>query len=144
MTHPAPDHPVVFPSLTYDDAAAAIDWLGRAFGFQRRLVVPGEDGSVRHSELSLGRAVFMVSSPRPEVGRASPRQLAGLHTTISVYVADPDGHHARAVGAGAEIIQPLEDAHFGGRGYIARDPWGHQWYFGSYVPGAHWDQPAAE
>jgi uncharacterized glyoxalase superfamily protein PhnB len=28
------------PSLTYDDAPAAIEWLCRAFGFTKRFVVP--------------------------------------------------------------------------------------------------------
>ena len=36
----------LYPSLTYDDALAALDWLERAYGFQRRLVVPGENGTV--------------------------------------------------------------------------------------------------
>ncbi|MGV8744003.1 VOC family protein, partial [Pseudomonas aeruginosa] len=36
----------------YRDAPAAIDWLCRTFGFQRKLVVPGEDGQVLHAELT--------------------------------------------------------------------------------------------
>lgn len=31
----------IYPALTYDDAPAAIDWLCAAFGFRKRLVVPG-------------------------------------------------------------------------------------------------------
>ena len=57
------------PGLSFDDAPAAIDWLCRVFGFTKRLVVPGPDGTVVHSELSLGPGVIMVSSPRPEQGR---------------------------------------------------------------------------
>ena len=68
----------IHPSLTYDDAPAAIDWLCRAFGFTKRFVVPGPNGRVEHSELSLGTGVVMVSSPKPEDRRVSPKALAGL------------------------------------------------------------------
>ena len=32
----------IIPTLRYRDAASAIDWLCKAFGFQPHLVVPGE------------------------------------------------------------------------------------------------------
>ncbi len=32
---------MIVPALRYRDAATAIDWLCRAFGSERRLVVPG-------------------------------------------------------------------------------------------------------
>src|SRR2546430_1095380 len=31
-----PDRPRIVPMIAYEDAAAAIDWLGRAFGFRER------------------------------------------------------------------------------------------------------------
>ena len=56
----------IYPSLTYDDAPAAIAWLCRAFGFRERFVVPGPGNRVEHSELSIGTGVVMISSPKPE------------------------------------------------------------------------------
>jgi uncharacterized glyoxalase superfamily protein PhnB len=94
---------------------------------------------VRHSELSLGTAVVRVGSPRPEEGRLSPRSLGGVSHVISVHVDDPDVHYARAKAAGAQIVAELEDAPHGSRGYAARDPEGHGWYFGTYRPGAYWE-----
>jgi uncharacterized glyoxalase superfamily protein PhnB len=45
----------IVPSLRYHDAPAAIEWLCRAFGFEKRLVVPGADeGKVVHAELVRG------------------------------------------------------------------------------------------
>lgn len=129
----------ICPSLSYDDAQAAIEWLCRAFGFRKRLVVPGPDGSVRHSELSLGSGVIMVSSARPAEGRVSPLHLKGLHQTLSVRIEEPDAHLARARAAGAVILQDLKDEDYGSRGYMAADPEGNQWYFGTYRPGAWWD-----
>jgi uncharacterized glyoxalase superfamily protein PhnB len=41
-----------------------------------------------------------------------------------------------AVAAGAEIVEKLADADYGGRGYSCRDPEGHVWSFGTYDPWA--------
>jgi uncharacterized glyoxalase superfamily protein PhnB len=81
----------------------------------------------------------MVSSPKPDDNRVSPRSLTGSAQTLSVFVPDPDAHHERAVAAGAVILRPLRDEDYGARGYMARDPEGHEWYFGNYRPGARWE-----
>lgn len=130
----------IYPSLTYDDAPAAIEWLCRAFGFTRRLVVDGPDGTVVHSELSLGPGVIMVSSPKPEAGRVGPGKTSAAPSALCVRVDDPDAHFKRAHDAGAEILRELQDEDYGSRGYMARDPEGHQWYFGTYRPGEHWEE----
>lgn len=129
----------IYPSLTYDDAPAAIEWLCRAFGFKKRLVVPGPDGTVMHSELSFGSDVIMIGSPKPDQGRIGPGGLAGVSQGISLRVDDPDAHFALAVKAGADIVRPLRDEEYGSRGYMAKDPEGHLWYFGTYRPGAYWE-----
>src|SRR5579864_6571876 len=60
----------VFPSLRYRDAPAAIEWLERAFGFQRRVVYQGEDGRVEHAEVAHGDGRVMLGSERAgEEGR---------------------------------------------------------------------------
>lgn len=129
----------IYPSLTYDDAPAAIAWLCRAFGFTTRFVVPGPDNRVEHAELSLGTGVIMVGSPRPEDRRLGPKALAGVSQALSVFVEDPDAHHAVAVAAGARVVRPLHTEAYGARGYMALDPEGHLWYFGNYRPGAYWE-----
>jgi uncharacterized glyoxalase superfamily protein PhnB len=84
MSNPARSPGTLYPALTYDDAPAAIEWLCRALGFTKRLVVPGPNGTIMHSELSLGSGVIMVSSP-PEQGRISlvrgrPLAISGRST----------------------------------------------------------------
>lgn len=128
----------IHPCLTYDDASAAIEWLCRAFGFTRQLVVPGPDGMVIHSELSLGTGVIMVSSPKPDAQRFGPRSAGGSAATLSVTIDDPDAHAERAVAAGAILVRPVQDEEYGGRGYMVEDVEGHRWYFGTYRPGAYW------
>jgi len=128
----------IYPGLIYDDAATAIEWLCKAFGFTKRFAVPGVDQRIDHSELSLGTGVIMIGSPRPEDGRVSQRGLAGQAMALSVYVEDPDAHYAVAVAAGAQVTRTLRDEDYGARGYMALDPEGYLWYFGNYRPGAYW------
>jgi len=60
----------VIPALQYRDAAAAVDWLCRAFGFEQRMVVPGENGSIAHAELTFGNGMIMLGSQHEnEFGR---------------------------------------------------------------------------
>ncbi len=134
----------IYPSLSYDDASSAIEWLCRVFGFTTRLVVPGADGGILHSELSLGPGVIMVSSAKPDKGRLSPRSLPGVNQALCVRIDDPDTHFAQAKAAGAVILEELKDEEYGSRGYMAEDPEGNQWYFGTYLPGAHWDDHAED
>jgi hypothetical protein len=42
----------VIPALQYQDAPAAIDFLCRAFGFEKRAVYEGEGGSIAHAQLT--------------------------------------------------------------------------------------------
>jgi uncharacterized glyoxalase superfamily protein PhnB len=129
----------IYPSVYYDDATAAIDWLCRAFGFRKRLVVPGPDGQVMHSELTFGTGVIMVGTAKAEHHGMSPRAAGGVTGGMSIFVADPDAHHAAAKAAGAKIMREIQDEEYGARGYMAEDLEGHWWYFGNYRPGGFWD-----
>ena len=51
----------VIPALRYQDALAAIDWLCRVFGFERRAVY-ANDNIVQHAELTLGNGMIMLGS----------------------------------------------------------------------------------
>ncbi len=125
--------------LFYRDAIAAIDFLETAFGFTRRLVVRDDLGGVVHAELSFRDSTLMVSATNPARHWRSPLDLGGVNQSICVVVQDADAHHAQALRAGAVIVRELKDESYGGRGYEARDPEGHFWYFGTYVPGEWWD-----
>lgn len=138
MSEPYRSTSDIYPSLIYDDAPAAIDWLVRAFGFTCRFVVSGADNRVEHSELSLGTGVVMISSPKADTHHVSPRSLAGISQALSVFVADPDAHHEIAIAAGAKLVRPLQTEDYGARGYMVLDPEGHLWYFGNYRPGEYW------
>ncbi len=128
----------VIPTLRYRDAPAAIDWLCNAFGFEKHLVVPGENGTIAHAQLTFGNGMIMLGSVADtEFGRnmAQPDELGGRGTQSAyIVVADPDAHYARAKATGAEIVLEIADQDYGGRLYSCRDPEGHLWNFGSYDP----------
>jgi uncharacterized glyoxalase superfamily protein PhnB len=130
----------VIPTMRYHDAPAAIEWLCRAFGFEKQLVVPGEEGGIAHAQLTFGNGMIMLGSVNDnEFGRLvkSPRDLGGIGSQSPyVIVDDADAHYARAAAAGAEIVLDIVDEDYGGRGYSCRDPGGHLWNFGTYDPWA--------
>jgi uncharacterized glyoxalase superfamily protein PhnB len=132
----APRYEGIFPGMKYRDAPAAIDFLQRAFGFEPLLVVPGEEGSVVHSQLWAGD--FCISAATATagdtLGRITPAQAGGVTQMLYFVVDDVDAHYERAKAAGAEIVSPLEARDYGGKDYSCRDPEGHLWSFGTYRP----------
>jgi uncharacterized glyoxalase superfamily protein PhnB len=130
----------VIPTLRYRDAVAAIEWLCRAFAFDEGLVVPDGNGGIAHAQLRFGNGMIMLGSAGDDhFGRLQkpPREVGGVGTQSAyVVVDDADAHHARAVAAGAEVVMPLVDQDYGGRGYSCRDLEGHVWSFGTYDPWA--------
>jgi uncharacterized glyoxalase superfamily protein PhnB len=128
-----PDTPDIFPCFRYDDALAALDWLERAFGFTRGLVVPDGAGGIAHAQMQAGRGMIMLGSRGRGDGPLDRALDAGGQVTY-VIVAEIDAHHTRAAAAGAEIITAPFDTDYGSRDYVARDPGGHVWCFGTYDP----------
>lgn len=124
MSQPYRSPSDIYPGLTYDDAAGAIEWLCRAFGFTKRFVVQGSGNRVEHSELSLGTGVVMVGSPQAADRRVSPKGLAGVAQGLSVFVADPDAHYKTAVAAGARVVRELRTEEYGGQGLHGPRPGG--------------------
>jgi uncharacterized glyoxalase superfamily protein PhnB len=59
----------IIPALRYRNAGAAIDWLCKAFGFKKKMVVPAEGGRVAHAELVLGNGMIMLGDAETEYGR---------------------------------------------------------------------------
>jgi len=138
MTDEGKQTATMIPTLRYRDAAAAIEWLCEAFGFEKHLVMPGEDGAIAHAQLVLGNGMIMLGSARDdEFGRLQqPPSSGDSVVTQSPYivVADVDSHYQHAIAAGASIVIELKDEDYGGRDYSCRDPEGHLWNFGTYDP----------
>ena len=139
MKKPPEGWPRISSAVFYDEAAAAIDFLGKAFGFEVRLRIEGEGGRIEHSELVFGEGLIMVGSAgasNPERAHMkSPRAVGGANTqSLCVVVDDCDAHFQRAKAAGARIVAEPTTKDYGpeywaDRTYEALDPEGHHWWF---------------
>ncbi len=107
-------------------------------GFERHAIFEGPDGTIGHAELTLNGGMVMLGSQKDdEYGRTlkSPKELGGFETCSRyVIVQDADAAYKRAQAAGAEIIRPIDETHYGSREFGVRDPEGHRWSVGTYDP----------
>ena len=120
--------PTVWPTLRCRDAAVLIEFLEEAFGFVPTAVY--RDGeAIAHAQLDWpeGGGV-MLGDVRPGTQWSQEPGGGGAY----VVCADPDGIYERASAAGAEILMPPTDQDYGSRDFIARDPEGNLWSFGTY------------
>ena len=126
----------IIPGLRYADAPRALAWLCDAFGFEKHLVVEGENGTIAHAQLTYRNAMIMLGSARDDDGclTVRPADAGGVTQAPYVVVDDVDAHCARARAAGAEIVMEPADQDYGGRLYSCHDPEKHLWHFGSYDP----------
>jgi uncharacterized glyoxalase superfamily protein PhnB len=127
-------------SVVYQDAAAAIDWLCSAFGFEIIIKVEGENGRIEHCELGLGDGLIMLAQENPNAELAwkrslrSPKTMNGANTQcLMFYVDDAEAHCAQARAHGARIVEEpavhdYGDDYWSDRSYGAIDPEGHLWW----------------
>ena len=119
---------MIIPTLRYQDAKAAIDFLVNAFGLERHHITENDDGTVAHAELTYGSGMVMLGTARGDDRFATGRAV------VYVVVDDPDAVHDQAKAAGATIVQELTDQDYGSREFAAEDPEGNVWSFGTYDP----------
>lgn len=132
--------PQVWPTLGARDARALIRFLVEAFGFEEAVVYGGDGDEVAHAELTwpLGGGVMLGSVHRPPDDADIPEHgedaWPARPGTFHAYVVtdDPDGLHQRAKAAGARITRELHDTDYGSRDFMATDPEGNHWSFGTY------------
>ena len=134
----------VIPALRYRDALAAIDWLIRAFGFQKQVVYMGAENTVAHAQLTFGAGMIMLGSVDngSQYGKLTvqPDQVGHRETQSSyLVVSDADAVYATAKAAGATMLLDIRDMDYGGRAFTCSDLEGHIWSIGTYDP---WEQPA--
>jgi uncharacterized glyoxalase superfamily protein PhnB len=131
----------IIPSILYKDATTAIDWLCTAFGFEKHLIVPGEDGLIVHAQLTLGSVMIMTGSAQRQSEYSKlirqPDEVGNVETQSPYIVLaenDIETHYEIAKKHGAKIVIELKAEDYGGKNYSCYDPEGHLWNFGSYDP----------
>jgi MerR family transcriptional regulator, thiopeptide resistance regulator len=121
----------VIPLLTYQDIAAAHDFLVRAFGFAPEGVHRTSDGQAVHGEVRAGVAAIWLHRVTAEHHLDSPRGVDVANSGLVVQVDDVDAHYQQARAAGARIDNEPVDQPYGQREYGARDP--DRWWFATPV-----------
>lgn len=123
----------VTPHLVCDGAAAAIDFYKKAFGATELMRLGMDDGKIMHACLSINGSSVMLVDEFPGMGAVSPTLLGGSPVTMHLVVDDADAWVARAEGAGATVVMPVEEMFWGDRYGVLRDPFGHPWSVGTPV-----------
>lgn len=131
--------PSIVPQVSYPDPKAAIAFLERAFDFRPQFQEPDGDGGIRtemRTALKIGRSLILVGSTNaPRFMFRTPREAAGVNTGAA-YIAtrDVDALYRRAKDSGARMVRDLADTDYGSRDFVACDPDGYLWSFGTYHP----------
>jgi PhnB protein len=125
--NPPKDMTRITPYLLYEDVAAALAWLAKAFGFRERMRLPGPDGKIAHAEMQFADGVVMMGCPGPAY--QNPKRIGHVTQHLYVYVDNVATHCEQARRAGAAIFEEPQDQFYGDRRYGAEDPEGHRWYF---------------
>ena len=111
--------------LAVANVAASMDFLERAFGFARGVVLADTGGEARYAEMRHGTAVVVLVRKGDKATVTAG--VAGLYT----YVDDVDAALSRARKAGAGVAD-AEDKPWGDRVAVVTDPDGYRWVLATF------------
>ena len=121
------------PYLIVADGAGAVRFYETAFGARVRMKLDAPGGRIGHAELEIGDSVIMMADEHPDMGALAPPSVGGSPVGLHLYVTDVDAVTAKAVAAGAKLLQPAEDKFYGDRNAAIEDPFGHKWYISTHI-----------
>jgi uncharacterized glyoxalase superfamily protein PhnB len=104
---------------------ATMDFLERAFGFSRGVVLPETDGQIRYAEMRHGDSVVML------IRKGDTATATAGAPALYTYVADVDGAAAQARQAGAGVAD-TQDTPWGDRTAVVTDPDGYRWVLATF------------
>jgi len=111
--------------LAVANVGASIEFLERAFGFTRGVVLPDTDGQIRYAEMRHGESVVML------VRRGDSVTPTGGAAALYTYVGDVDRAAAEARKAGAGVNDAV-DQPWGDRTSVVTDPDGYRWVLATF------------
>lgn len=122
----------VIPYLAVKDVGASLELYQKAFGFEKKMAMPGPDGKIKHAEM-IYRDCILMFGPAGDCGGVKTKTPADSGVTSPIglyfYCEDVDAMCARAQKAGLVVIQPPTDQFYGDRVCQLRDPDGYNWGF---------------
>jgi uncharacterized glyoxalase superfamily protein PhnB len=121
----APEMQAVNTYLAVANVNASINFLERAFGFTRGVVLPGVDGQPRYAEMRHGDSVVML------IPKGDSTSATGGAAALYTYVGDVDKALTKARAAGAGVSE-AEDRPWGDRTATITDPDGYRWVLATF------------
>jgi uncharacterized glyoxalase superfamily protein PhnB len=115
-------------AVHYAKPATAARWLRDVLGLPPDGPVPESEDDLHWMEFRVGNCAVVVLPLGGDLPEAAPP----THVPW-IFVDDLDAHHARAVAAGATVVEPVHE--HGYRGYTVADPEGHHWMIAQAWPG---------
>jgi PhnB protein len=119
----------VAPLLSVRRGARAIDFYKPALGAEELLRIENDKGEVV-ARMAVDGAEFWLADESPEHLNFSPESLGGGSVRMVLTVQNPDAAFERAIAAGATVVWPVADQHYGWRVGRIVDPFGHHWEIG--------------
>jgi uncharacterized glyoxalase superfamily protein PhnB len=117
----------VTPHIVVAGADRAAMFYRDAFGAEEIDRIPTPDGRLMSVQLRLDGGLLHLADEFPEWGVLAPPAIGGTAVVLALEVADAEAAFARAVAAGAEVRQPLQEMFWGARHGQLEDPFGHRW-----------------
>ncbi|HKP45035.1 MAG TPA: VOC family protein [Pyrinomonadaceae bacterium] len=107
----------ITPRIVARDAKKLVAFIAHVFD------ATGDYAAERPTLLTIGDSMLMISD-----AGVRPTMPAFLY----VYVNDTDATYARAIAAGARIIEPPLDTPYGDRRCMIEDSWGNTWQIATF------------
>lgn len=127
--------PWVSPYITVKDAQAALDFYQKAFGFQKKDAIKGDDGSIWHAEMRYKNQLLMLGKEGAYDKAALSPQTSKVESPISLYLycENVDQFYWSAIAGGAKSLMAPQDMFWGDRMCKLECPDGYVWTFATQI-----------
>src|SRR5262245_22771189 len=122
-------YPWISSYLAVKDPVAALAFYEQAFGFAKKMAMPGPDGKIVHAEMTYHDTLIMFGPAGWNDAKTPATTGLTPPFGLYIYVPDVDAQYARALAAGAVSLQEPKDQFYGDRVCKVIDPDGYHWSF---------------
>lgn len=119
--------------LVVRGAGSAAEWYKKALGAVEQGRIPVAGGKFMQIELRFGDSAVMLADEFLEAGILSPQAIGGTPVVLHYSTNDVETLWKRALEAGAEVVQPLQNQFWGDLYGQILDPFGYRWGLAQHV-----------
>jgi PhnB protein len=133
----------ITPHIVVQGAERAAAFYRNAFGAEEISRIPTPDGRLMSVELRIGDGSLHLADEFPDMGVLAPPSIGGTPVVLALQVDDAQGVFARAIAAGAEARQPVQEMFWGDLHGQLEDPFGHRWNIAQHLRDVPHDEVVA-